>query len=63
MTTMKKLATGIYQFSATVTIEKKGREKRGRLGYALPGWAIIVDGREINRWSTLARAEEEAGKL
>lgn len=59
---LAKIAAGRYQRADGVIIEKRGRERRGRTGFALPGWAILVDGREVNRWSTLARAAEEAGR-
>lgn len=60
---LDKLGTSRYYHVPTgAIIEKKGRERRGRHGFALPGWAILVNGREVNRWSTLTRAAEEAGR-
>lgn len=58
-----KISAGKYQHPNGLMIEKRGRERLGRTGYALAGWAIVQDGREINRWSTRDRAAEEAGKV
>lgn len=57
---MKKIGPGRYQLANGIQIEKRAKERRGRTGFALAGWSIIRDGREIGRWSTLARAAEEA---
>jgi hypothetical protein len=56
-----KIEAGKYRHASGAVIEKRGRRTIGRNGYALPGWAILVDGREVNRWATLARAAEALG--
>lgn len=56
------IAKGKYQHPNGAIIERRPRTRLGRNGYALAGWAIVVDGRETGRWSTLERAAEEAGK-
>lgn len=59
---LTKIAAGKYQHPNGLIIEHRGRKRLGRGGYALPGWAILVDGRETGRWSSLKSAAEEAGR-
>lgn len=53
---LTRIAAGKYQHASGAIIERRGRETRGRNGYVLPGWAIIVNGRETDRFSTRAKA-------
>lgn len=59
MTTTKnliKLGAGRYQYAPGEVIEKRPAKRIGRNGFALAGWAVIKDGREVDRFSTLAKA-------
>jgi hypothetical protein len=62
MNKLTKIKAGQYRHESGALIEKRGRERKGRTGYALAGWAIVVNGRETSRWSTRERAAEEAGR-
>lgn len=50
---------GKYRHPSGAVIERRPAVRLGRNGFAYAGWAVIVDGREINRWSTLALAAEK----
>lgn len=52
------LMSGRYQHTSGTIIERRPRGQIGRNGYAYAGWAVVVDGRETGRWSTLARAAQ-----
>ncbi len=58
--TLTKLAAGRYRHTNGSIIEKRPRKRIGRNGYVLAGWAIVVDGREVSRWSSLGVAAEKA---
>jgi hypothetical protein len=58
MNTTTRIAAGQYQHASGAIIERRGRETRGRNGYALPGWSVRVDGRETGRYATLAKASQ-----
>jgi hypothetical protein len=57
-TDLTRIAAGKYQHTSGAIIEKRGRRSIGRNGWAAAGWAIVVDGRETLRYSTLAKAAD-----
>lgn len=60
MTKMTKISAGKYQHPSGAIIEKLPAKRIGRNGFALAGWAVIRNGREVSRWQTLKRATQEA---
>lgn len=48
-----------YQHANGTVIEKRPARRIGRNGHANAGWAIIREGREVTRYSTLKRAAAE----
>jgi hypothetical protein len=60
---LTKISAGRYQHTSGAIITRRSGSRLGRNGFVLAGWAILVDGREVNRWSTLARAAEEADNI
>lgn len=61
-TRLIKLAAGRYQYAPGVVIEKRPAKRLGRNGFVLAGWAIVRDGREVDRFPTLAKAADRAGE-
>lgn len=58
-----KLSAGLYRHDATgAIIQHKPRSAYGRNGFRNAGWAVSLGDREVNRWSTLTRAVEEANR-
>lgn len=56
---LTKIEGGKYRHASGAIIERRAPGRIGRNGFAYAGWAIVVDGRETSRWSTLARAAEQ----
>lgn len=56
---LTKIEGGKYRHASGAVIERRAPGRIGRGGFAYAGWAIVVDGRETSRWSTLARAAEQ----
>lgn len=56
--TLTKIEAGHYRHVSGADIIHRPARRLGRNGHVKAGWAVVVDNREVSRWSSRAVAAE-----